>query len=534
MKKNLFLAIASGLLLGFSWPTYGFSLLLFIGFVPLLFIENYFRANVVKRSGSKFFGLVFLSFFIFNAISTWWLWYATAMGMFVAFAVNTILMSIVFLIYHKVALKTTQKKALFFLIVFWISMEKFHLNWDFSWPWLNLGNGFSLNHKWIQWYEYTGVFGGTLWIWLVNIGFFLTLKTFFKNKNTKQLTKGLILNILIIIIGIYTSLYIYHNYKTQPKGYANVVLLQPNVDPYTEKYNISNVQSAENLIAQTKKRIDSTTNFVIAPETTFANPILQKNFTSTPAYKLLKDFTNKHPNINFIAGYTFYKQYNSFKQPTPTSNKFRNAQNIWYDMYNSAAFINSKNKPQIYYKSKLVTGVELFPYKSILQPILGNALLNLGGTIASLGTQKERSVFKSDKGKVAPIICYESIYGNFINGFVRNGANFLAVITNDGWWQNSQGHKQHLMLSKLRAIENRRSLVRSANTGVSAVINEKGDILKSLDYGVKGEIKATIPLNTDITFYNIYGDYIARISIFLSVILLLTTFLRKRQKINDL
>jgi apolipoprotein N-acyltransferase len=534
LKKNLLLAVTSGLLLGLSWPTYGFALLLFVGFVPLLFVENYFRENTIKKGGAKFFGFTFLTFLIFNAISTWWLWYSTAIGMFVAFAVNATLMTLVFFVYHKVASKTTLKKALFFLIVFWISMEKFHLNWDLSWPWLNLGNGFSLNHKWIQWYEYTGVFGGTLWIWLVNIGIFLAIKTYLKNRNTKQFVKGVLSNILIVLIGIYTSLYIYHAYKINSKHSVNVVLLQPNIDPYTEKYNISNLQSAKSLIAQAEKVIDSSTNFVIAPETTFSNPVLQENYTSTNSYKLLKDFTNNHSKINFIAGYTFYKQYKSFKQPTPTANKFKNGKNTWYDMYNSAALINSHKTPQIYYKSKLVAGVELFPYKAILQPLLGNAMLNLGGSIASLGTQKDRSVFVSNKAKVAPIICYESIYGNFVNGFVRNGANFLAVITNDGWWQNSQGHKQHLMLSKLRAIENRRSLVRAANTGVSAVINMKGDIIKSLDYGIKGEIKATIPLNTQITVYNSHGDFIARLSIFLSIILLLTVFLRKRQNINDL
>ncbi|MFK5889312.1 MAG: apolipoprotein N-acyltransferase [Flavobacteriaceae bacterium] len=534
MKRNLLLAILSGLLLGFSWPTYGFAILLFIGFVPLLFVENSFRKHPVKRSGTKLFGLTYLTFLLFNSISTWWLWYASKFGMFFAIGVNSLLMTLVFFIYHKVALKTTQKKALFFLIVFWISFEKFHLNWDFSWPWLNLGNGFSLNHKWIQWYEYTGIFGGTLWIWLVNIGIFLALKKYSNNSDTKQLIRGLLINVLIVIIGIYTSLYIYHSYKINSQGYTNVVLLQPNVDPYTEKYNISNLKTAKNLIAQAEEVIDSTTNFIIAPETTFANPVLQGNYAKAQSYKLLKSFTKKHPNINFIAGYTFYKQYKSFNQPTPTANKFRNAQNSWYDMYNSAAFINAENKPQIYYKSKLVVGVELFPYKNILQPILGDALLNLGGTIASLGTQNIRTVFKTNNQNVAPIICYESIYGEYINGFVRNGANFLAVITNDGWWQNSQGHKQHLMLSKLRAIENRRSLVRAANTGVSAVINQKGDIIKHLDYGVKGLIKATVPLNNEKTFYNSYGDYIARLAQFLSILLFLTIFLRKRTNINDL
>jgi len=529
MKKNILLAILSGLLLGLSWPTYGFALLLFVGFIPLLFVEYNIRKQNFKHSGVKFFGLAFLSFLTFNAITTWWLGYSTILGMFVAFAVNSTLMTLVFFIYHKVALKTNGKKALFFLIVFWISYEKFILNWDFSWPWLNLGNGFSLNHKWIQWYEYTGVFGGTLWIWIVNIGLFLTLKNYFKSRQIKNLIRGIIFNISIVIFGIYSSLYIYHNYKSNNIGNANVIVVQPNVDPYSEKYNISNKETAINLINQVKNAVDSTTNFIFAPETTFSQPVLQKNYTQTKAYKILKSFTDKHKDLAFIAGYTYYKQYKNFKQPTLSANKFRNTKNSWYDMYNAAAIVDSKNKPQIYYKSKLVAGVELFPYRNILEPLFGEYLINLGGTAASLGTQKRRSVFKIDNFKVAPIICYESVYGNFINGFVRNGANFLAVITNDGWWKNTQGHKQHLMFSKLRAIENRRSLVRAANTGTSAIINLRGDIVKRLNYNKKGIIKASIKLNAKLTFYNRYGDFIARISQFLSILLLLTVFFTKQK-----
>lgn len=534
MKKNLLLALLSGILLGLAWPTYGFSLLLFIALIPLLFVENNIRNNQNKKSGLKLFGLTYLTFLLFNAISTWWIWYATAFGMFFAIGVNALLMTLVFFTYHKVALKANSKISLFFLVVFWISFEKFHLNWDFSWPWLNLGNGFSLNHQWIQWYEYTGVFGGALWIWIVNIGLFVSLKNYFENHETKKLIKGIIFNIGIVVLGIYSSLYIYHTYSDKSEGQANVIIIQPNIDPYTEKYNISNMETAKNLIALAEENIDSTTNFIIAPETTFSAPVLQNTFITTPEYQLLENFTQVHKNINFIAGYTFYKQYKSNNQPTPSANKFRNSNDSWYDMFNAAAMINAYNNPSIYYKSKLVVGVELFPYQNFLKPLIGESLINLGGSVSSLGTQEQRSVFNVKDFKVAPIICYESIYGSFVNNYVKNGAQFLAVITNDGWWQNSQGHKQHLMLSKLRSIENRRDLVRSANTGVSAIINQKGDIIQNLEYGTKGILKAHINLNNQLTFYNKYGDYIARISQFLSILLLLTIFLgRKKELISS-
>lgn len=282
MKNNLFLALLSGLLLGLAWPTYGFSSLLFIAFIPLLFVENNIRNSEVKKSGLKLFGLTYLTFLLFNAISTWWIWYATAFGMFFAIGVNALLMTLVFFTYHKVALKTNSKISLFFLAVFWISFEKFHLNWDFSWPWLNLGNGFSLNHQWIQWYEYTGVFGGTLWIWIVNIGLFVSLKNYFNYRKTNKLIKGILFNLGIVVLGIYSSLYIHHTYSEKSEGQANIIVIQPNVDPYTEKYNISNLETAQNLIALVEKDLDPTTDFIIAPETTFSKPILQNTFQTTP------------------------------------------------------------------------------------------------------------------------------------------------------------------------------------------------------------------------------------------------------------
>jgi apolipoprotein N-acyltransferase len=129
-------------------------------------------------------------------------------------------------------------------------------------------------------------------------------------------------------------------------------------------------------------------------------------------------------------------------------------------------------------------------------------------------TQKNRSVFYHHQKKIisAPVICYESIYGEFSTEYIRLGADFLAVISNDAWWGNTQGHKQLLSYTRLRAIENRRSIARSANTGISALINENGEYLKKLDYGLEGTIAGEIPIVEKITFYTKYGDYIGRIS----------------------
>ena len=177
----------------------------------------------------------------------------------------------------------------------------------------------------------------------------------------------------------------------------------------------------------------------------------------------------------------------------------------------------------------MVVGVENIPYKSILEPLMGNTLLNFGGTVSSRATQGERGVFQLNNGiKVAPVICYESIYGEYVTEYVRNGAQFLTIITNDGWWSESQGYKQHLSYAKIRSIETRRSIARSANTGSSAIINKKGEITQYLDYNTKGVINGNIDISNDLTFYVKNGDIIYRFSFFFFIIILLFSFTKKK------
>jgi apolipoprotein N-acyltransferase len=131
---------------------------------------------------------------------------------------------------------------------------------------------------------------------------------------------------------------------------------------------------------------------------------------------------------------------------------------------------------------------------------------------------------------LAPAICYESIYGDFMARYIRNGAHFIGIITNDGWWSDSPGHKQHLHYAVLRAIENRRSVARSANTGISAFIDQKGDILQPTAFWEQDVIKATLRANTNTTFYTSHGDYIGRTAVWLSVLVFLSAWVKARIK----
>jgi apolipoprotein N-acyltransferase len=183
---------------------------------------------------------------------------------------------------------------------------------------------------------------------------------------------------------------------------------------------------------------------------------------------------------------------------------------------------------QSYHKSKLVPGVEKMPWPALFKYVEKFAI-DLGGISGSLGMQDEREAFFTPDKKFAagPIVCYESVYGQYVGEYVKKGANFLAIITNDGWWGDTPGYKQHLKYGALRAIETRRSIVRSANTGITATINQKGEIENKTSWWKEDAIKASINVNDHITFYTRFGDYLGLLAIFTSIAIGLSSVIQR-------
>ena len=505
-RNSFFLRILSALMLGISWPTYGFYFLIFIAFTPLIhLIQSNKNENIFKLT---FFS--FVTFMVWNIITTHWLYYATLTGMLFAIIVNSILMSLIVLASLSIWKKLSYKLSIIFFISLWICFEKFHLNWDFSWPWLNLGNVFSENIKIIQWYEYTGVFGGTLWVLISNFVGYNLLKKLINNENFKSNTIYLS---VIILIPIIVSLIIYTNIDIEEEK-IKTVIIQPNIDPYNEKFNRSNDQNLrylESILNDVKNR----NSLVILPETYFSDGSLISSLNYSTLIEGLKGIRERY-DTEILTGIELYDVFNDSSRVKKYSNRLEN--NRWLDLFNASIFISEDI--DIYKKSKLVVGIEKMPYKNFLEPLLGSLLIDFGGLSYSRGYQDYRTVFKSNTGtKVAPIICYESIYGEYVSEYVRNGANLLAIITNDGWWNNTEGHKQHLSYARLRSIETRKNIVRSANTGISAIINYRGEILKTIGYEQEGLINKNVGMNDKITFYTKYGDYIFRLCLFFIIII---------------
>ena len=516
MKSNLFKSVLSAVLLTFAWPTDGFSILIFVAFVPLLQILY----NQPTKKSKQITAFFFLSFFIWNLGISWWIWNASPFGMWFAVIVNSWLMTFVFMATRMVIRRLSIQAGLLFLTTFWMSFELLHLHWDFSWPWFQLGNVFSETTSWIQWYEYTGVFGGSLWVWIVNILCFQAFRG-----NLVEFRK-LALGIVAIAIPISVSLLIYNNHKPQNNPTIEVVIAQPNIDPYEEKYLASDLEQSKSLFELIKPKLTPKTELILAPETYFTEGFgsYLPSFLTSTLYQTIQKEIDQIGAAQLMTGIQFYKVYTELEK-TKTSNQFGDQ---WVDFYNSA-FLSGTNPLQVYHKSKLVVGVETLPYKEVVEPLLGNIMLDLGGTVRSRARAAARSVFQlHNETKVAPIICYESVYGSFINEFVRNGAEFLAVMTNDSWWGTTPGHRQLLSFTKLRAIETRLPIVRSANSGISAVIDTYGEVTQQIAYLKRGAMSSIITPQKRITFYVKYGDYIARLSLFISILLLLLAIARKK------
>lgn len=513
-RNTILYALLSACLLSLSW-FYGLTAFIFIAFTPLLLLENYFSVNTdIRRKKTKFIGLTYLSFLFWNIGVTWWVWNASAGGALMAILANALLMTIVFVTFSNIKNKINKTWAIWLLIPVWIAWEHIHTLWDITWPWLALGNVLSYKPNWIQWFEFTGTSGGTLWIIVVNTLLYklITANSF----SLKQTYKPLIAILLPILIS-YAILFSHKN--TSLLKEQNIIVVQPNIDPYNEKFDTGFDVQFANMLDQIRGKITDQTNYLVLPETFVIDNINEDMIDREFDLQLFKDsLLKKYPRLNIITGINSYKFYKAGEKPSSTARKDDNSGN-YFDYYNTGLQLNS-NGFETYHKSKLVPGVELMPFPALLKPLEALAL-DMGGTVGSLGTQKDRSVFTSNDGiKVAPVICYESVYGDYITEYIRKGANFIFIITNDGWWDNTPGHKQHLSYARLRAIETRRCIARSANTGISCFIDETGTISQATKWWEKAVIEAKLKPNDEITFFVRFGDILSKISVALSALIL--------------
>jgi len=520
------LSVLSGLMLTLGWPDWSFTIALFFAWVPLLW--------VMDQHAPTFKTLRFpaITLLVWNTGTTWWLWNSTGFGAVAAIIINTCLMCLPWWGYISLRKKMNPSQALLGLVAFWLCFEWVHLNWSISWPWLTLGNGLSPIAPMIQWYEYTGVAGGSLLIWVMNILAFQFLLAQQQRKLVQVGIFGASIFLLWLFVGWMSYLSQWNPGKENTK--ENIVVVQPNIDPYQKFESLNTAQQIEKLVSISKSKIDSNTSLLVWPETAMSAADWQDNILANRYYQPVFQLLQQYPNLQLVSGIETFKRYGT-TAATPTARKTEDG--IYYDAFNAAIQLQAKKDsvamatmqaPVFYNKSKLVPGVETLPsFLRFMAPIFEQ----FGGSTGGYGVSDTPVVFRHPlfQQNAAPIICYESVYGEYVSDYVKRGANVLTIMTNDGWWENTDGHKQHLQYAKLRAIETRRWVARSANTGVSAFIDPSGTIVQQLGWNQAGALQQNIYASNLQTFYVQHGDYIFKIGVAASVFLLLIS-LRKRSK----
>jgi apolipoprotein N-acyltransferase len=512
---NYILAIISGLLFTAGWFA-PFTILIFVAWVPLLIIEDKISNNLEdSRKKTKIIWLSYLTFFVWNIGVTWWVSYASFGGACFAYVGNTTFMCVVFMIWHNLKRRINKPWAVWLLIPIWLGYEYGHSVWELTWSWLIMGNAFSEVHNWVQWYEFTGLSGGSLWILVVNILVFNAIKN--TNYTVKQIAKPIAALVIPIILS-YTILSIGTSRLNSERSYKTLIV-QPNVDPYNDKFYFAPEVQLHNLYVQLHGKLDSTIDFLVLPETYLTEEYAEGDEHSSYSLHFLVDsILSFNPNMTIISGANTIHPFKHGEERTASARKYSNADE-YFDSFNTGIQLNREGI-SYYHKSKLVPGAEIMPLAWLLKPLEGFAL-DLGGTMGTLGTQEERTVFYSHDKKVAiaPVICYESIYSDYVGQYIRNGANLIFIITNDGWWDNTPGHRQHLAYAKLRAIETRREIARCANTGISCFITPYGEIEQATPYWKQALISKNMTPNNDQTLFVKFGDIISYSSSFLAILL---------------
>jgi len=426
-------------------------------------------------------------------------------------------MATVFIVFH-----FTKKKVCnnvwgnLFLIPYWMAFEMLTYWWSIKWPWLNMGNVFSTRHQWVQWYEYTGVAGGTLWILLINILIANTILSA-KAKEAKHTFINIGLAALMLILPILISKNIYKHYEDQGKD-TEVIVVQQNCNPWNEQFNSDYFnETIQNNINLSLPLVTPNTRFVVSSESAIQEGIWLDKMESARAIKTLREYVQRFPQMSFVIGGTTMEWVPQGMENDFPARQVGNSDRYYYS-HNSAILIDTA-ATQHRNKAQLVVGVEAIP---VWLGFLKNFSLTVGIARGTLKGDPEARNLTFDNHKVGIPICYESAFGEYVSSFCKKGADLLFVITNDGWWGHTPGYRQHFEFSKLRAIENRRCVARSANTGRSGFINQRGDVLQRTHYWEPDAIKATLKANTKVTFYAKHGDYLSRIAVYLTFVLLIT------------
>jgi apolipoprotein N-acyltransferase len=321
------------------------------------------------------------------------------------------------------------------------------------------------------------------------------------------------------------SLGIYWSYEPEAER-VKVSVIQPNIDCYEEKFNSTPDKQLGNLI-DLMSQSPSDAKVLVMPETALPVTVDEDEpLAENEGYAILRNaLQQSHSDAMATIGATTVKYYEGDVPPTPTA---RESWGMYYDVYNSSLLLGG-DKEALHHKMRLVIGVEAMP-------LFLNSFVDLGGMTGQLGRNDRATVFEHDGLRVGPAICYEGLYGEWFARFVREGAEVMLLMSNDGWWGDTHGHRRLFDFCRLRAIETRRAVARSANTGVSGFISSRGDVEQRMDWDERGVLTQDVERSTRQTMYVTYGDWVGRMALlvtFLAVMYFIAYRVKRKNHLVD-
>ena len=530
MKQNKTLALLMVLFtalisLPYLVPHLGFLSL--VALVPLLCAERI--ATMVGKK--RFFWWYFAAFLAFNLATTWWVCKATVGGGLFASFYSALFMSAIFAVFRVPRKSFSGIVPYIFLAASWIAWERFNLTHaQLSWPWLILGNAFGRSVSLVQWYEITGALGGSLWVWLSNIAVFSLLVSLSDGRwwrwNTKARVAAIVSTVLVTLGPAIASEIRFATYEERSDaGTLDVVLAQSNFDPWHKLHYTPQSEQNAQVIGLFEKHLHSRENsdsllLMLIPES-FSSDIWLNDPEAAPTWRSFSALVASQANANLIFGASTHEAFRRASAPSPLARQMKDG--TWYQSYNTAFITDGVTYSDHRNKCKLVVGAESTPYPKIFAPIDDM----LGGLMGRCVPDRQARCFEirgrgedDRRLRTGVAICYESIYPELCKQYVDDGAQMLSVITNDGWWGDTPGYRQHFSYSRLRAIELRRDVARCANTGISGFINQRGDVVSQSGWWVPDVLESKVNLSSEKTFFATYGDIVGRVCTFVCLMLL--------------
>jgi apolipoprotein N-acyltransferase len=497
-RKELAFGVLSGLLIGFSFPPVPYPVFIFVAFVP------YFHVLEKRESLASINRFTYLTLFCFNLIALYWVgsWTKEAdpflmiSGAALIFF-NPLVYLIVPTLYYFSKRALGKKIALFLFPFYWVSFEYIYSITDLRFPWLTLGNSLPHFNTFIQIADITGVYGLTLIAMFINIFIYKAVSEYKRNGHINRVysLSALSLFLAVILYGVVRI-----NSFGSPAKTIKVGLIQPDLNPW-EKWSGGNLEKQLNLYLDlSDQAFKNGAKMIIWPESALPVYLLSGNYDAEVG-RIMRFVRSKDvflltgmPDINFY--------FNKTEAP-PEAKETRSG--IKYTSYNSILMFSPYSfNIQKYAKIMLVPFGEHVPFVEKL-PLLGDFIKwEVGISSWNIGTRKNVFNLSDLSGmtvKIAGVVCIESIYPDFVTEFTREGAELIVVVTNDSWYGNSSGPYQHKEISALRAVENRKTVVRAANGGISCIIDPLGRTISETGMFTKTVFTGDARIEDGITFY---------------------------------